>query len=256
MATRDDVYAKFGITAEAAQLLETSLGTLLLGVQSLRKGWHDLPQPVEGRALLDRIEKSTLGTLLKELQKLVTFEGDLPAFFLSALRTRNKLMHGFYERHDFKMLTDAGRDAMISDLDEMHDELIHAWQMAEAMTNPVALKMDELSDYDSFDDKRLRQMRQRFEKDPMIAAGPKLAAFIERQWPSLAGKIHRIDRQEKDNQVPFSGMDLDNLTEEQLELLRLFIETLDFPEAGPKIVALVEKRWPWLLEKLQPRGPQ
>ena len=30
MATRDDLYAKFGATAEAAQLFETELGTLLL----------------------------------------------------------------------------------------------------------------------------------------------------------------------------------------------------------------------------------
>jgi hypothetical protein len=36
MASRDDVYLKFGVTAEAAQLLETSLGTALLGVQGLK----------------------------------------------------------------------------------------------------------------------------------------------------------------------------------------------------------------------------
>jgi hypothetical protein len=33
MANRDDVYWKFGITAEAAQLLETELGTLILAVE-------------------------------------------------------------------------------------------------------------------------------------------------------------------------------------------------------------------------------
>jgi hypothetical protein len=37
MASRDDLYCKFGVTAEAAQLFETELGTLLLAARGLRK---------------------------------------------------------------------------------------------------------------------------------------------------------------------------------------------------------------------------
>lgn len=258
MASRDQVYHKFGITAEAAQLLETSLGTLLLGIQGLQQGWVAVPRPGEAAAALDRIEKRTLGALLKELEKLVTFEGDLPAFFLSALKTRNKLMHGFYERHNFKMLTEQGRDAMLTDLEEMHSELFRAWRVAEAMTNPIMLMQDGLTDYESFDEKRLGEMCRTFERLPMIVAGPKLAAFVEKRWPFLAGKVVRIDDEGKaDRPPPFLNMvDLENLTDEQLELIRLSIDGSDIVEARPEIVALVEQHWPWLLEKLQPRGPQ
>jgi len=44
IALRDEVYRKFGVTAEAAQLFETSLGTALLILQGLKKGWHLLPK--------------------------------------------------------------------------------------------------------------------------------------------------------------------------------------------------------------------
>ncbi len=40
MATREEVYQKFGVTAEAAQLFETELGTLLLGAQGVNNGWY------------------------------------------------------------------------------------------------------------------------------------------------------------------------------------------------------------------------
>ena len=92
MAIRDELYAKFGITAEAAQLFETELGTLILSLCGL-----------ESR-------------------------------FSSALRARNRLIHGFYERHNFKIQTDAGRDEMIADLEAIHEELFQAWQVAGVLT--------------------------------------------------------------------------------------------------------------------------
>jgi hypothetical protein len=50
--------------------------------------------------------------------------------------------------------------------------------------------------------------------------------------------------------------DFDHLSDAELEQFRRFIEESDFVEAGPEVVALVEKHWPWLLPKLQPPGPQ
>jgi hypothetical protein len=133
MATREELYQKFGMTAEAAQLLETSLGTVLFAVRALHNGWHLMPNPEQARTELDRVEESTLGTLLKEIRQYVDLQDDLPSIFLSAIRTRNRLMHGFYERHNFKILTDTGRDKMLADLESMHEELVMAWQRAEAI---------------------------------------------------------------------------------------------------------------------------
>ena len=53
--------------------------------------------------------------------------------FASALKARNRLIHGWYERHSFKIQTDEGRDVMIADLEKLHTELFEAWQIAQAL---------------------------------------------------------------------------------------------------------------------------
>ena len=134
MATRDELYAKFGITAEAAQLFETELGTLLLSVTALENGWHLTPDPKKARKALGEIEAQTLGRLLGVLKGKVAFDEHLGERFASALKARNRLNHGFYERHNFKIQTDEGRDAMIAALEELHEELFQAWQIASGLT--------------------------------------------------------------------------------------------------------------------------
>lgn len=57
MPERHELYAKFGITAEAAQLSQTELGTLLLSLQARREGWHEEPDGEAARAFLDRIDR-------------------------------------------------------------------------------------------------------------------------------------------------------------------------------------------------------
>ncbi|ALJ12383.1 hypothetical protein [Sphingopyxis macrogoltabida] len=135
MATRDELYAKFGITAEAAQLFETELGTLLLCARGLESGWHVVPDRERGWDLLRDIDRSTLGGLLSKLKRHVELDDDLSARFASALSARNRLNHGFYERHDFKIQTDEGRDKMMAELEALHDELFGAWRLASAMTS-------------------------------------------------------------------------------------------------------------------------
>jgi hypothetical protein len=134
MATREELYAKFGITAEAAQLFETELGTLLLQLRGMEKGWHIVPDGEQAKILFDQVEQSTLGNLLGRLKKHVRFDGDLEGQLSSALKARNQLIHGFYERHNFKIQTDEGRDEMIADLERLHTDLFQAWQRASAMT--------------------------------------------------------------------------------------------------------------------------
>ncbi|MDW9449483.1 hypothetical protein GOA58_17680 [Sinorhizobium meliloti] len=130
MATREELYAKFGITAEAGQLFETELGTLILCCQALEHGWHVAPDGEKARAALDEI--------LHTLKSRGRLEGDLEKRFASALKARNRLNHGFYERHNFKIQTDEGRDAMMVDLESLHEELFQAWRIASAMTSLVS----------------------------------------------------------------------------------------------------------------------
>lgn len=138
MAERHELYAKFGIAAEAAQLFETELSTLLLCLRALENGWHVLPDGESAKVALDEIDRRTLGRLLRGLKGQVELTEDLEARFSSALNARNRLTHGFYERHNFKIQTDPGRCEMIADLDLLHAELFNAWQIAGAMTAMIS----------------------------------------------------------------------------------------------------------------------
>lgn len=79
---------------------------------------------------LDQIDSSTLGRLLNNLKRYLKIEGDLEEGFMSALEARNRLSHGFFERHNFKIQTEDGRKEMISDLDGLHSKLFLAWRSA------------------------------------------------------------------------------------------------------------------------------
>jgi hypothetical protein len=149
LATRDELYAKFGVTAEAAQLFETELGTLLLCARGIEHGWHVEPDPDSARKLLDEIDRFTLGRLLGNIKKCVAVDEGLADRFASALKARNRLFHGFYEKHNFKIQTDEGRDAMIADLEVLHEELFSAWQVASAMTALSTAFVLETRDHNS-----------------------------------------------------------------------------------------------------------
>lgn len=139
MATRDEVYQKFGITAEAAQLFETELGSLLLIAEGIRHRWPGSPDEASAKALLDRIDRSTLGQLLNALKPHVQIDADLADRFAAALRARNSLNHGFFERHNFSIQSDEGCTKICADLEGLHDQLFQAWRIASVMTE-IAVK--------------------------------------------------------------------------------------------------------------------
>jgi len=139
MADRHELYAKYGIAAEAAQLFETELGTLLLCLRALENNWHIVSDGAAAREVLDTIDRSTLGRVLNDVKRYIRIEGDLEEGFSSALKARNRLMHGFFEKHNFKIQTDEGRRDMIADLDALHGELFAAWRAAAKLTTIISM---------------------------------------------------------------------------------------------------------------------
>lgn len=144
MATREDVYQKFGITAEATQLFETELSSLIIGTQGLVRGWHKTPDPKQGKKLLKLLDRQTMGKLLQGVKESAGIDDDTKNQFTSALKARNRLFHGFFERHNFRIETDEGRDLMIADLEQLHDELFKAWQTASSMAASLFVLMAKL----------------------------------------------------------------------------------------------------------------
>lgn len=101
MATRDEVYAKFGLTAEAAQLFETELGTILLAREGEERGWHLQADPEKAAEFYEKLNRKTLGQLLRWLREYLDLDEKVAASFELALEARNRLNHGFFERHNF-----------------------------------------------------------------------------------------------------------------------------------------------------------
>jgi hypothetical protein len=72
MPTLDDVYCKFGEVSEAAQLIETELGTMLLSFGIVTEGVITPTLEVDRKRaaeLLGQINRQTLGQLVKSTKR-------------------------------------------------------------------------------------------------------------------------------------------------------------------------------------------
>jgi hypothetical protein len=127
MPTLDDVYRKFGETSEAAQLLETELGTMLLTFECVSEELIENPCPEKATLLYKQINKHTLGQLTKKLNQIASIT-HLEGLLGEALAVRNRLAHSFYLKHNLRRNSDDGRAVMMKDLESMHDKLLEAYK--------------------------------------------------------------------------------------------------------------------------------
>ena len=137
MATREEVYAKFGLAAEAAQLFETELGTMLLAREGEERGWHLNANPDEAAEFYEKLNRKTLGQIIASLREYLDLDEHLDGWFELALNARNRLNHGFFQRHNFAIYTEAGREAMVKELEAMHLDLVQAYEVAQ----PAAIQL-------------------------------------------------------------------------------------------------------------------
>lgn len=128
MATRDEVYRKFGEAFEAAQLLETELGTLLLEHKCIDAGLFDNSDPVRATEIYDQINKQTLGQLIRSVGSIGDSIENLEQVFDDALAARNRMAHSFYLQHNVRLNSDDGRDVMLRDLETIHENILEAYK--------------------------------------------------------------------------------------------------------------------------------
>ena len=128
MLTLDDVYRKFGETSEAAQLLETELGTMLLEMTAIEADLINSPDSERATEIYKKINRHTLGQLIKKLGKKTNDVEHLESLLHQALATRNKLAHSFYLQHNLRRNSEEGRAIMMNDLEGMHEQLLNAYK--------------------------------------------------------------------------------------------------------------------------------
>ncbi|MDP3699276.1 MAG: hypothetical protein Q8R72_00055 [Hylemonella sp.] len=127
MPTLDEVYAKFGEAAEAAQLLELELGNSLIFAAVDLHGLAKIRSKSLGRKLIGEIDRKTLGQLLASLRKSAPPPPELEAELAVALSERNRLNHSFYRQHNFRRNSDEGRTIMMADLQVIHERILGAY---------------------------------------------------------------------------------------------------------------------------------
>ena len=91
MATCEEVYAKFGLTAEVAQLFETELGTILLAREGEERGWHLNANPEEAAEFYEKLNRKTLGQILTSLREYLDLDEQGAGWLELALKARNRL---------------------------------------------------------------------------------------------------------------------------------------------------------------------
>ena len=128
MPTLDDVYRKFGEVSEAAQLLETELGSERMFHALGEKGLFPPTSVADRKAVADLIsgiDSQTLGQLINSHTGDL---GELKPLLSTALDERNRLVHSFYRQHAFRKFSDDGRAIMMQDLEAIHNALLKAYK--------------------------------------------------------------------------------------------------------------------------------
>lgn len=140
LPTLDDVYRKFGETSEAAQLLETELGTLLLWEKAQEESLlgEDGERATE---IMNGINRQTLGALIRNAKGGQTL-GEIEALLERALSERNLLSHSFYRKHNFRKFSEEGRAVMMRDLEDIHAIILEAYK---ALMLLAGTDLDELA---------------------------------------------------------------------------------------------------------------
>lgn len=128
MATLDDVYRKFGEASEAAQLLETELGTILIQERAHAQGLIANRDPDRVAELFEEINRATLGRILKSLEISGSQFANLAEKLDRALTERNRLAHSFFRQHNLRRNSEDGRASMYRDLETIHSTILAAYK--------------------------------------------------------------------------------------------------------------------------------
>jgi hypothetical protein len=113
--------------------LETELGTMLFQVRCDEDGLLDGNHGVEARVILERINASTLGRLINNVQAKTTGIDHAAEQLGQALAERNRLSHHFFRQHNNRRNSEEGRALMLADLEKIHETIFAAYKIVVKM---------------------------------------------------------------------------------------------------------------------------
>ena len=144
MPSLEALYAKFGVTAEAGQLLETELGSLLISDAIELHGFDKEQNKALARKILEEIDRKTLGQLIQAFRKRRTVPPEFEEELEVALSERNRLNHSFFLEHNLRKLSEEGRQLMVADLELIHEHILKAYLRACSLSK-IEISTDALA---------------------------------------------------------------------------------------------------------------
>ncbi len=153
-----EMYAHFGLTAYCAQCFEIEALNILL----LHARLSDLTAPViELEELESKLNKKTLGSLLRDVKKRVSFQQSAERIIDHALARRNYLFHSFFSSHAAEMLSSAGRQNIIAELEDLRDLFQNADLVCKSISRLMAKLLGITDDVVEAELQNLRQAASR-----------------------------------------------------------------------------------------------
>lgn len=114
-ATEHEIFRDFGFAAFAAQMLESSLITILLAGEYAGRIEFKKKDGIKSE---DFLSEKTLGQLFRELKR-GGIDGEIEAMLEDALEARNYLMHDFFVENSGKFVSEEGRGKMLEMLQNL-----------------------------------------------------------------------------------------------------------------------------------------
>jgi hypothetical protein len=135
----DELYAKFGRTAEMAQVMEIEAGNLALSYVSIAFDFNNLTkeQKLFLKSLSEDIDRRTFGNLVNIMKKSMNIDQKIKDKIDSALEKRNYLTHRFFRTHNFAIHSAEGRAKMIEDLSNLYEAFSIAHTILHGMTHTL-----------------------------------------------------------------------------------------------------------------------
>ena len=114
---RRETFAVYGLAMYHAQCVEKSLAIMVSSI--FNKDFVNTEGPDEREVIQDAFFRKTTGQLITQLRKQVSVPADLNDKLNEAREKRNWLAHEYFWDRSGEVMTNRGRDKMLSELTEL-----------------------------------------------------------------------------------------------------------------------------------------
>ncbi len=138
LTERHELYAKYGnLQRGCAACSRPSSARSSWRSGALDEGWHVVPDPDAAGDLVATIDRALSDACLRRSGDTSTWTPTSITCCGRVSTLRNRLAHGFFAKHNYRIQTEEGRAAMVEDLGTLHADVFVAWQATSAISTTL-----------------------------------------------------------------------------------------------------------------------